>query len=188
VSAFLIGILSLCFFLFTSADLLAEKQYSLISKSGVKEKEQRDSIGVSCDETLKNAISLNESFKNAVSAGGRHALGQESGKYFHGILLRELPLCVSYAAERTDAALSRQIFELTYSYANSTDKVIPLELARFFSINQEMTKTILLEYEKSRRHEFMEILKIGLEELYRKPEDASRLKELTRFLNEVELQ
>jgi hypothetical protein len=52
-----------------------------------------------------------------------------------------------------------------------------------------MTKAILLDCEKSKRHEFIEILKWGLDNLYyNKVEEASRLKKLKQLLNELESQ
>ena len=180
----LILFLFLCFL--PSGDLRAEKQLSLMPESGEGLKEQRDlsSTAVSCEEILNKALSLNESFKNAVSAGGQRALGLEVEKYFNTVLFEKISGCVTYAATHSDVALSRLLFELAYSHSNSASEAIDLELARLYSKDQEMTKTILLNYEKSKRHELIEILKWGLDSMYyNKAEEASRLKQL---LNELE--
>jgi hypothetical protein len=178
------------FFCFLSfGDLRTEKQLSSMSESQNEPGTQRDlsATAISCEETLKRAISLNESFKNAVSAGGQRAFGQEAEKYYNTVLLKNISGCVTYATVHSDVALSRLLFELAYQYSNSPDKVIDLELARFFSRNQEMTRTILLDYEKNKRHELIEILKRGLDNLYYvKADEASQLKELKQSLDELD--
>lgn len=50
-----------------------------------------------------------------------------------------------------------------------------------------MTKTILLNCEQTKRHELIEILRWGLDNLYfKKAEEASRLMKLKRLLNELD--
>ena len=142
---------------------------------------------MSCEEILNTAISLNESFKNSVSAGGQRALRLEVEKYFDTVLSKKISGCVTYAATHSDVALSKLLFELAYSYSNSSYEVIDLELAGLYSRDQEMTKTILLNCEKSKRHELIEILKQGLDSLYyNKAEESSRLMQLKQSLNELD--
>ena len=91
-----------------------------------------------------------------------------------------------YAATHSDVALSKLLFELAYSYSNSSYEVIDLELARLYSRDQGMTKTILLNCEKSKRQELIEILERGLDSLYYKAEGAARLMQLKQSLNELD--
>jgi hypothetical protein len=182
-------ILLLFLSLLPSGDLRAEKQFSLIPGSGDKTKDQKDlsSSALSCEEILNTAISLNENFKSSVSAGGQRAFRLEVEKYFDTVLLEKISSCVTYATTHSDVALSKLLFELAYSYSNSADEVIDLELARLYSRDQEMTKTILLNCEKSKRHELIEILKWGLDNLYyNKAEEAARLMKLKQLLNELD--
>jgi hypothetical protein len=63
--------------------------------------DQRDlsSSTMSCEEILNTAISLNESFKNSVSAGGQRALRLEVEKYLDTVLSERISSCVTYAPE-----------------------------------------------------------------------------------------
>jgi hypothetical protein len=172
-----------------SGNLRAEKQFPPISESGDKMEDQRDlsSSTMSCEEILNTAISLNESFKNSVSAGGQRALRLEVEKYLDTVLSERISSCVTYATTHSDAGLSKLLLELAYSYSNSAYEVIALEAARLFSGDPEMTKTILLNCEQTKRHELIEILRWGLDNLYfKKAEEASRLMKLKRLLNELD--
>ena len=183
----LILFLFLC--LLPSNDLRAEKRFSLMPESLADTQEQNDSssIATSCEEMIHRALSLNESFKNSVSAGGQRALEQEVERHLKTVLLGKISGCVTYASANSDAGLLKLVFELAYSYSDSADEVIPLELARFFSVNQLMTKTVLLDCERNKRHSLIGILKRGLDSLYHgQAEKASRLKSLNQFLDELE--
>ena len=171
-----------------SADLRAETQFSLMPESKDKTKDQQDlsPSAISCEEILNKAISLNESFKNSVSAGGQRALRLEVEKYFYTVLSEKIVSCGTYAATHSDVALSKLLFELAFSYSNSSYEVIDLELARLYSRDQGMTKTILLNCEKSKRQELIEILERGLDSLYYKAEEAARLMQLKQSLNELD--
>lgn len=181
-------ILFLLLGLLPSGNLRAEKQSPPVSESGDETKYQRDlsSNALSCEEILNTAISLNESFKNSVSAGGQRALRLEVEKYFYTVLSEKISGCGTYAATHSDVALSKLLFELAYSYSNSSYEVIDLELARLYSRDQGMTKTILLNCEKSKRQELIEILERGLDSLYYKAEEAARLMQLKQSLNELD--
>ncbi len=172
-----------------SSDLRTEKQFSLMAQSGAETQEQNDSssIATSCEEMINRALSLNGSFKNSVSAGGRRALELEVERHFNSVLLGKISSCVTYAATDSNADLSKLVFELAYSYSDSADEVIPLELAGFYSVNQLMTKTVLLDYERNKRRTLIRILKRGLDSLYSgRAEVAPRLKRLNQFLDELE--
>jgi hypothetical protein len=151
--------------------------------------EQRESAATaaSCELVFNRAISLNESFKNAVSAGGQRVFGQEAEKYYNTVLSKEISGCVTYASTHADAVLSKLAFDLAYSYANSADALIPRELARLYSGDPEMAKAILLSYEEGKRREMIGILESGLRKLFNgRAEDAVRMKTLTRSLLELE--
>ena len=143
---------------------------------------------ISCEEILTKAISLNESFKNAISAGGQRAFRLESEHYYGTVLLKNISACVDDTAARSDIHLAKLLFQLADSYANSADEGIAFELARFYSKDQAMAQIILLEYETSKRQGLIEMLRWGLENLYsNKPAEASRLKKFKQSLNELEL-
>jgi hypothetical protein len=161
----------------------------LCFQSGGQTGEQNDasSVASSCAEVFSRALSLNESFKNAVSAGGQRVFGLEAEKYFNAVLMKEISGCAAHASTHSDAVLAKLLFELAYSYSNSADEVIPRELARLYSNDTDLTKTILLDYDRSKRHELIGILNLGLGTLYGgKAEEASWLKKLTQLLEQLD--
>jgi hypothetical protein len=175
-------LLSLCF-------LASGEQPSLMPGPRDESLEQRESAATakSCELVFNRAISLNESFKSAVSAGGQRVFGLEAEKYFSTVLSKEISGCVTYASMHADAALSRLVFDLAYSYANTPDAIITRESARLYSADPEMTKAILLSYEEGKRHELIGILESGLRNLFDgKAEAASQMKMLTQGLLELE--
>jgi hypothetical protein len=161
---------------------------SLESNDGKKDPNKLSSESISCDAMLTKAISLNESFKNAVSAGGQRAFRLESEHYYSTVLLKNISACVDDTAARPDIHLAKLLFQLADSYSNSADEEIAFELARFYSKDQAMAQIILLEYEKNKRQGLIEMLRWGLDTLYsNKPGEASRLKKFKQSLNELEL-
>ena len=176
--------------LFPSRDILTAKHTFQEPASGSRIKGQNgvSEENISCEEMLAKAVSLNESVKNAVSAGGQQAFKLESENYYKTVLLKNISACVADTAARSDAHMARLLFELAYSYSNPANDAIALESARFYSKDPKTANTILLEYEKSKRQGLIEMLKWGLDNLYsKKPGEASRLKKLKQSLDELEL-
>jgi hypothetical protein len=182
-------LLFIYFCLIASGNFQVQEQCSQKFNAGGELGKQGDScsIAMMCAEVMERAVRLNESFENSVSAGGHRALELEAEKYFNTVILDKISDCVTYASEHADAALSKRIFELAHSYSNSNSEVIPLELARLYSRNPEMTRTILIEYEISQRRELIEILNRGLDALFLgNTKEASRLRELKQLLKGLE--
>jgi hypothetical protein len=141
----------------------------------------------SCEEVFSRAISLNESSKSAVSAGGQRVFKLEADKFFSTVLSKEISGCVALASARSDVTLSKLLFELAYSYSRMSEGVIPRELAKFWLLDPAMTKTVLLGYENGKRHELIEVLRRGLGSLYAdKSDKALQMKELSQQLRELE--
>jgi hypothetical protein len=160
---------------------------ALESKDGMKDQNKASPETVSCEEMLTKAITLNESYKKAVSPGGQRAFRLESEQYYSTVLMKNISGCVTNISIRPDIHLAQLLFQLADSYSNSADEEIALELARFYSKNQAMAHTILLDYEKSKRQALIEMLKWGLDSVFsKKPDEASRLKELKLSLDELE--
>jgi hypothetical protein len=145
------------------------------------------STAVPCEEIFNRAISLNESYKKAVTSGGQRAFGFEAENYFNTVLLKRITGCTAYASANSDAALSQLLFDLAYSYSSSDNEIIPRELAKLYSNDPQTTKTILLNSEKNKRHELIEILQRGLNNLYHgKDEYKKRLEDLKQLLDKLE--
>ncbi|MDM7994079.1 MAG: hypothetical protein QUT30_00155 [Acidobacteriota bacterium] len=164
-------------------------QSLLSADSGIGLEEQGDiaPTAASCVEMLDGAISLNENFKRAVSAGGQRAFGLEVGKNFHDVLMKRISGCVSLASAQKDAVLSRRIIDLAYSYSNLADEKIRLEAARLYAERPEMIAAILMDFGSDKRPELIEILRSGLVSLFSgKPEEAERARMLTLLLGEPE--
>jgi hypothetical protein len=141
----------------------------------------------SCEEVFSHALSLNEAYKSAVSAGGQRVFGLEAEKYFNTVLIKEISGCVTRASAHSDPTLSKLLFELAYSYSGAADGVIACELARLCLLDPAMARAILLDYEKSKRYELIKVLKRGLENLVGdKSGWASHMKELSQLLKELD--
>jgi hypothetical protein len=180
-------LLLVCFL--TPVVLEIGSQSLLSADSGIGLEKQGDisPTAASCEETLDRAISLNENFKRAVSAGGQRAFGLEVEKYFHDVLMKKISGCVSLASAQKDAVLSRRIIDLAYSYSNLADEKIRLEAARLYAERPEMIQAILKDFESGKRQVLTEILRLGLDALYSgKPEEAGRVRTLTLLLGEPE--
>lgn len=110
----------------TAGDLRADKEPRLPPGSREASHAQKDPAATiqSCKDIFSRAISLNDSYKRAVSAGGRRALELEVVKYLHTVLPEKLPGCVSHA----DADLSSLALELARSLADSESEAIRREL------------------------------------------------------------
>jgi hypothetical protein len=163
---------------------------SVNAQQGVQS-DQRDlpSTSAPCELIIQKAILLNERFKTPSSANflEYQTLRLESETYYDDVLLKNISVCVDYSASKSDLALSKLLFELAYSYSNSADEIIPLELARFYSKKQKMAKAILLDFDKTKRHELIKTLKLGLDNFYyKKPEASSRLRILKTSLDQIE--
>ena len=170
----------LCLFLFflpvPSPDQESQAAQGSECSSLLKVQSDAPGTAASCEEVLRMAISRNESFKNAVSDAGQRAFRLEMEHYYNSVLLKQLPSCVTYASACSDRAVSKLMFELASSYAGSPDAALARELARFFLNHQDGAKALLLEYEAHKRRELIEVLKLGLAELFpRTGEEALRL-------------
>jgi hypothetical protein len=180
-------LLLVCFL--TPVVLEIGSQSLLSADSGIGLEKQGDisPTAASCEEMLDRAISLNENFKRAVSAGGQRAFGLEVEKYFHDVLMKKISGCVSLASAQKDAVLSRRIIDLAYSYSNLADEKIRLEAARLYAERPEMIAAILMDFGSDKRPELIEILRSGLVSLFSgKPEEAERARMLTLLLGEPE--
>jgi hypothetical protein len=68
---------------------------------------------------------------------------------------------------------------------DSADETFAIEFAKYYTMNHKMAKAILLEYERDKRRILIDKIKDGLESLYNKPEEISKLNRLERRLDQL---